>query len=127
MMSKLTISLLASLDGAVTLGRLDAETARSVMAAAPAVVVPSVCEGLGPPAFKAVVPAVAAERTSLPEVCEDTAQLVEPIGPPSPRAYWPVVEGGAEISAIVARGTSRASEFTCDLRAERYADLWRSI
>jgi glycosyltransferase involved in cell wall biosynthesis len=73
------------------------------------------------------VPVVAAERASLPEVCGDGALLVEPTGPGLAEGLLAVLEGGAEISAMVARGTSRAAQFTWDLCASRHADLWRSV
>jgi glycosyltransferase involved in cell wall biosynthesis len=122
--------LFASLPGVAMLGRLDDATARSVMATASAVVVPSLYEGFGLPALEAMaagVPVVAADRASLPEVCGDAALLVAPTGADLAEGLAAVLQGGPDIAAMVVRGRSRASEFTWDICAERHADLWRAL
>jgi glycosyltransferase involved in cell wall biosynthesis len=122
--------LFAPLSGITILGRLDDAVARSVMASAAAVVVPSIYEGFGLPALEAMaagVPVVAANRSSLPEVCGDAAFLVEPAGRAIADGLVAALVGGPEVSAVVARGRSRVSEFTWDVCAARHAELWRSI
>jgi glycosyltransferase involved in cell wall biosynthesis len=122
--------LFRPLSGTIALGRLDNATARSLIAAASVVVVPSVYEGFGLPALEGMaagVPVVAADRASLPEVCGNAALLTEPTGEALAEALLAALAGGPEIAAMAARGRSRASGFTWDACAARHADLWRSL
>lgn len=121
--------LFASLAGAVRTGRLDDDVVPRLMAAAAAVVVPSTYEGFGLPALEAMaagVPVVAADRSSLPEVCGDAALLVEPDGPGLAEGLLAVLEGGPDTAKMVERGRTRASKFTWEASAAAHAALWRS-
>jgi glycosyltransferase involved in cell wall biosynthesis len=122
--------LFGGLAGTVATGRLDDGAVAGVMAAAAAVVVPSVYEGFGLPALEAMaagVPVVAAARSSLPEVCGDGALLVEPDGPGLAEGLIAALDGGPDRSAMVERARARAAGFTWEASAEAHAALWRSV
>ena len=102
----------------------------AVMAAAAAIVVPSVYEGFGIPALEGMavgVPVVASARASLPEVCADGALLVEPTVAGLADGLDKALQGGPELDAMVQRGRARAKEFTWEASAAAHADVWRSI
>jgi glycosyltransferase involved in cell wall biosynthesis len=110
------------------LGRVDDATARGVMAAAAALVVPSVYEGFGLPALEGMavgVPVVAARRSSLPEVCGDAGLLVEPDADGLTEGLVAALAGGPGIDESVSRGRRRARQFTWEASAEAHAALWR--
>ncbi|HEY5096753.1 MAG TPA: glycosyltransferase [Acidimicrobiales bacterium] len=122
--------LFAALPGTALIGRVDDATARGVMAAASAVVVPSVYEGFGLPALEAMavgVPVVAARRSSLPEVCGDAAYLVEPDPAGLAEGLRAALDGGPDVEAMVARGRHRAERFTWEASVSAHAELWRSL
>ncbi|MCA5892877.1 glycosyltransferase family 4 protein [Isoptericola sp. NEAU-Y5] len=122
--------LFGPLDGAVRVGRVPDEDVAGLLAAASAVVVPSVYEGFGLPALEGLAvgtPVVAAARSSLPEVCGDAAVLVEPDGPSIAEGLEHVLTGGAEVDLLVARGRERAARFTWDATAAAHARLWRAV
>jgi glycosyltransferase involved in cell wall biosynthesis len=98
------------------------------MAAASAVVVPSVYEGFGLPALEGMavgVPVVAVRRSSLPEVCGDAAYLVEPDAGALAEGLVAALDGGPETEAVVARGRLRAPLFTWEASVAAHAALWR--
>ncbi len=110
------------------IGRVDDDCARGVMAAAAAVVVPSVYEGFGLPALEGMavgVPVVAARRSSLPEVCGDAALLVEPDADGLAEGLEAAVAGGRQVAEAVDRGRRRARRFTWEASAAAHAVLWR--
>jgi glycosyltransferase involved in cell wall biosynthesis len=118
------------LAGTLRLGRVDDDTVRRVMAAASAVVVPSTYEGFGLPALEAMavgVPVVAADRSSLPEVCGDAAYLVEPNGPGLAEGLIAALDHGPDTDALVQRGRQRAEMFTWEASAAAHAAVWRSL
>jgi glycosyltransferase involved in cell wall biosynthesis len=122
--------LFGPLAGALRIGRVDDDTVRGVMAAASAVVVPSTYEGFGLPALEAMavgVPVVAADRSSLPEVCGDAAYLVEPDGPGLAEGMLAALDHGPDTDALVARGRIRAEGFTWEASAAAHAAVWRSL
>ena len=116
------------LPGTSLIGRVDDATARGVMAAASALVVPSVYEGFGLPALEGMavgVPVVAARRSSLPEVCGDAAYLVDPDPDGLAEGLVAALDGGSETEAMVARGRRRAPLFTWESSVASHATLWR--
>ncbi len=121
--------LFADLPGTVLPGRVDDTTLPGLLAAASVVVVPSRYEGFGLPALEGMavgVPVVAADRSSLPEVCGDAAYLVEPDGPGLADGMIAALEGGTDTGAMVVRGRARARGFTWEASAAAHAALWRS-
>ncbi len=118
------------LPGTVRLGRVDDATALGVLAAASALVVPSLYEGFGLPALEGLaagVPVVAARRSSIPEVCGDDALLVEPDGHGLAEGIEAALSGGVEIAAMVERGRVRARLFTWEASVAAHANVWRSV
>jgi glycosyltransferase involved in cell wall biosynthesis len=122
--------LFASLPRTVLIGRVDDDTARGVMAAAAAVVVPSLYEGFGLPALEGMavgVPVVAADCSSLPEVCGDAAYLVTPDAAGVADGLEAALTHGPDTVAMIDRGHRRAREFTWEASASAHAALWRSV
>lgn len=122
--------LFRPLAGTVLVGRVPDETVPGLVAGADAVVVPSLYEGFGLPALEAMaagVPVVAANRSSLPEVCGEAGWLVEPDGPALAEGLVHVLDGGAEIAGRVRLGRARAAGFTWEASAEGHAEIWRRV
>jgi glycosyltransferase involved in cell wall biosynthesis len=121
--------LFAPLPGTVRTGWVDDATARGVMAAASAVVVPSLYEGFGLPALEGMavgVPVVATRRSSLPEVCGDAAYLVEPDGRSLALGLEAALAAGPDTADMVDRGRRRAAEFTWQRSLQAHATIWQS-
>ncbi|MGW8567300.1 glycosyltransferase family 4 protein [Isoptericola sp. NPDC055881] len=122
--------LFGPLDGALRVGRVPDEVLPGLMAAASAVVVPSLHEGFGLPALEAMacgVPVVAADRAALPEVCGDAGWLVEPDGPSLAAGLDHVLSVGPGVARAVAAGRQRATRFTWEASAEGHARVWRDV
>jgi glycosyltransferase involved in cell wall biosynthesis len=122
--------LFAPLPATVRTGWVDDATARGIMAAASAVVVPSLYEGFGLPVLEGMavgVPVVAARRSSLPEVCGDAAYLVEPDGRSLALGLEAALTDGSETTGMVERGRRRAAEFTWQKSLAAHATIWRSF
>ena len=114
-------------DEVVFAGRLSAEDLHLVTAAALASVYVSYFEGFGIPileAFKCDTPVITSNVTSMPEVAEDAALLVDPFSETS------IAEGMTEMldekvrEALVEKGRQRAKDFSWDKAAE---DIWNSL
>jgi glycosyltransferase involved in cell wall biosynthesis len=118
-----------NLAGTVYIGMVDDGLVAGVMAAASVLVVPSTYEGFGLPALEAMavgVPVVAADRSSLPEVCGDAAILVEPDGAGLAAGILAALESGPDTKAMVERGRSRAATFTWESSVAAHAAQWRA-
>lgn len=123
-------ALFGPLAGAFRLGRVPRETLVSLIAGASAVVVPSLYEGFGLPVLEAMAagaPVVAARCSSLPEVCGDAGVLVDPTGRGLADGIVSVLDGGAEVQDLVARGRRRAARFTWQASAAGHVRVWESV
>ncbi|MGW9183389.1 glycosyltransferase family 4 protein [Agromyces sp. NPDC055661] len=122
--------LFAGLDGVRLLGRQPDELVPAIIASAAAVVVPSTYEGFGLPALEAMaagVPVVAADTSSLPEVVGDAGLLVPPTSAGIITGVVDLLGSPADAAAIVARGRTRAAEFTWQRAVEGHTRVWRSV
>lgn len=123
-------ALFAGLNRVVMPGRLDLDDVGRVMAAADAVVVPSIYEGFGLPALEGMAagaPVIAARRGALPEVCEAAAVLVEPDGGDIAQALIAVGRGEVDRTDLVDRGLQRAAEFSWAKAARAHLDVYRRV
>ena len=119
--------LFAGLPGVHRVGRVPAAAVPGLVAAASAVVVPSLHEGFGLPALEAMaarVPVVAARTSSLPEVVGDGGVLVAPTGPALADGLVWALSGDREIAATVERGRARADLFSWERSAAGHAAVW---
>jgi glycosyltransferase involved in cell wall biosynthesis len=122
--------LFAGLRGVHRVGRLPDALVPGLVAAAAAVVVPSLHEGFGLPALEAMaagVPLVAADTSSLPEVVGDGGVLVAPTGPAIAEGLVWALSGDGEIAAMVGRGRARAELFTWEYSAAGHAAVWAQV
>ncbi|MCB7137052.1 glycosyltransferase family 4 protein [Cellulosimicrobium marinum] len=122
--------LFGPLDGALRVGLVPDELLPGLVAGARAVVVPSLYEGFGLPALEAMaagVPVVAADRSSLPEVCGDAGILVEPDGAGLADGLVHALSGTTDVTERVARGRARSQRFTWDACAAAHAAVWREV
>jgi glycosyltransferase involved in cell wall biosynthesis len=111
-------------------GRLPLKALVGVMQGAAAVVVPSIYEGFGLPALEGMtcgVPVVAADRASLPEVCGDTAILVDPTPAALAEGLTRALNGGPEIRAMQIAASHRASGFNWAATASRHLAVYSEI
>lgn len=123
-------ALFGSLTGAHLVGRVPDDIVPGLIAAAVAVVVPSIHEGFGLPALEAMaarVPVVAARTSSLPEVVGDGGLLVDPTPDDLAQGLLAVLDRGPEVLAFVELGRRRAGEFTWERSAEGHARVWSSL
>ena len=114
-------------DEVVFAGRLSAEMLHEVTASALASVYVSYFEGFGIPileAFKCKTPVITSNVTSMPEVADDAALLVDPFSEAS------IAEGMTEMldenvrEALIEKGCERAKDFSWDKAAE---DIWSCL
>lgn len=114
-------------DEVVFAGRLRAEDLHLVTAAALASVYVSYFEGFGIPileAFKCDTPVITSNVTSMPEVADDAALLVDPFSEAS------IAEGMTEMlnenvrEALIEKGRERAKVFSWDLATE---GIWKCL
>lgn len=122
--------LFARLPGTCMVGRVPDHTVPGLIAAARAVVVPSLYEGFGLPALEAMaarVPVVAAATSALPEVVGDGGILVRPTAEALVEGVLFAVSGDREVANLVRRGRARAGQFTWERSALEHARVWRSV
>ena len=123
-------SLFRNLGGVHLVGRLPARVIPHLMAAASAVVVPSLYEGFGLPALEAMavgVPVVAADTSSLPEVVGDCGILVPPDAGGISEGLLYAISGDSAVPEAVQRGRVRAATFTWERSADAHAAVWRQV
>lgn len=112
------------------LGHLPDSRMRQLMAAAVAVVVPSVYEGFGLPvleAFACGTPVVAAARSALPEVSGDAALLVEPDPASLADGLLRIIDDVGLGAALRQRGLRRAAAWSWDDAAERLLAVYAGV
>jgi glycosyltransferase involved in cell wall biosynthesis len=122
--------LFEGLPGTLLVGRVDDAIVPGLVAAATAVVVPSLYEGFGLPVLEAMaanVPVVAADTSSLPEVAGGVAILVAPTAAGVADGLLAVTSGDGSLPAMVRAGRQRAGEFTWERSAREHARVWRSV
>ena len=114
-------------DDVVFAGRLSAADLHKVTAAALASVYVSYFEGFGIPileAFRCGTPVITSNVTSMPEVADDAALLVDPFSEAS------IAEGMTEMldenvrEALVEKGNERVKDFSWDKAAQ---DIWACL
>lgn len=109
-------------------GRTPQEELFKLLGSALALVYPSTFEGFGIPileAFKAEIPVVTSNCTSMPEVAGDAALLVDPNDADMmSKAMVEIVKDDKLRKELVAKGKLQGSKFSWDITAEK---LWDSM
>lgn len=123
-------ALFEGMPGVRLLGRLADELMPGLVAAADAVVVPSLYEGFGLPALEAMVagvPVVVANTSSLPEVVGDTGIIVEPTATAIAAGLIDATSHDTHVTTLLRRARQRAESFTWQRSAEGHARVWASV
>lgn len=122
------LALFDGSDDLVMVGRLNANELKDVVGSALANVYVSYFEGFGIPiveGFRAGVPVITSNVTSMPEVAGDAALLVDPFSVEAiSEALERIATDRVLCAEMVRKGTERASFFSWDKAAN---DLWNSI
>ncbi|SOC57816.1 alpha-1,3-rhamnosyl/mannosyltransferase [Ornithinimicrobium cerasi] len=111
-------------------GRLQLDEVGRVMAAAEAVIVPSVYEGFGLPALEGMAvgtPVIAADRGALPEVCGGAALMTEPDGASIAVAMIVLGRGEVDRDSLVAAGLARAGTFSWEKAARAHLGVYGKV
>lgn len=115
-------------DDVIFTGRLDVAELARVLGSSLALTYVSYFEGFGIPiveAFRAEVPVITSNVTSMPEVAGDAALLVDPFNPESiAEALYKAYQFESIRSELVERGRKRRELFSWQQTADR---LWESI
>lgn len=123
-----TYSNLKYKDDVIFTGRLDIQVARDVMGSALALTYVSYFEGFGIPlveAFRSGTPVITSNVTSMPEVADDAALIVDPFNPEDIAKAMINISNNEELRKdLINKGFKRAEIFTWDASSEM---LWNSI
>lgn len=122
--------LFAGMDGVKLAGRLSDDVLPRLMAAAGAVVIPSLYEGFGLPALEGMavgVPVVALRASSLPEVVGDAGVLTEPDADHLAEGIIWATSGDSAIDELVRLGRERAATYSWERSADLHAALWAGL
>ncbi|GAA3930567.1 glycosyltransferase family 1 protein [Microbacterium soli] len=123
-------ALFDGMPGVVLLGRLPDEAMPGLVAAASAVVVPSLYEGFGLPVLEAMaanVPAVVANTSSLPEVAGGHAILVDPDAAALAGGLIDATSADSALAGMVRGARTHADGFTWERSALGHARIWESL
>ncbi|UUZ44045.1 glycosyltransferase [Janibacter limosus] len=123
-------ALFAGLPKVVLAGLVDAQLVPGLIAAADAVVVPSLYEGFGFPALEGMAvgtTVVAADTSSLPEVVGDGGLLVAPDPRSLAQGIIDATSGDPEVDRLAARGRACADEFTREKSLRGHAQVWAAV
>lgn len=123
-------SLFAGLNAVVLAGMLPAHRMPGLVAAATAVVVPSLDEGFGFPAVEAMAAGttvVAADRSSLPEVVGDGGLLVAADGAGLSEGILTATSGDPALADLRRLGRTRADQFSWERSLQGHARVWSSV
>ena len=122
--------LFGHLPRVVLAGKVDLDVVGRVMAAAEAVVVPSIYEGFGLPSLEGMAvgtPVIAVDRGALPEVCEGNALMTGPSGADIAEAVLAVGRQEIDREDLVRRGLERAATFSWEKAARAHLEVYRSV
>lgn len=123
-------ALFAGLPNVLLVGMVEAQFVPGLVAAAEAVIVPSLYEGFGFPALEGMAAGtivVAANTSSLPEVVGDGGLLVAPTGRGIAAGIIDATSNDQEVAALAACGRARADNFTWDRSLAGHAAVWTSV
>jgi glycosyltransferase involved in cell wall biosynthesis len=109
-------------------GRLSPETLKNVIGSAIALTYVSYFEGFGIPiieAFKMEIPVITSSVTSMPEIAQDAALLVDPFNPNEiAEAMLRIASDEKLCELLIEKGKQRSQQFSWDKTA---ANLWKSL
>lgn len=112
------------------LGYINNADLPSIYGAASVFVFPSLYEGFGIPVLEAMaagVPVVTSNRTSLPEVCGDAAEYIDPLSVESITEGVHRAVDDERAHELIAKGLARASEFSWERSAALAAEEFRRL
>lgn len=122
--------LFGHLPRVVLAGKVELDRVGRVMAAAEAVVVPSIYEGFGLPTLEGMAvgtPVIAVDRGATPEVADGNALMTEPDGAAIAEAMRAVGRREIDRDDLVRRGLDRAATFAWDKAARAHLDVYRKV
>jgi len=109
-------------------GRLDNEEASRLMGGATALLFVSLFEGFGVPIVEAMqsgVPVITSNITSMPEIADDAALLVDPLSVEEiAQALSKIINDEPYRKLLIEKGFSRVKAFSWDISAEKY---WETV
>lgn len=118
-------------DALVEMERVSDETLRALYGSCSCLLFPSLYEGLGLPVLEAFAygaPVVASNRSSLPELVDDAALLVEPTSPRQIADAVLRIEGEPQTrQRLIRRGRERCAEFDWQRAAAGVVDLLHAV
>lgn len=123
-------ALFKNLAGVRLVGRVPDRLVPGLMAAATAVVVPSLYEGFGLPALEGMaagVPVVAVRTSSLPEVVGDGGILVDATVAGLVEGILWAASGESALTGIIDAGKRRARRYTWEASARGHAEVWSAV